>query len=167
MKVPRWLSTMEAMIHPNRLDIRKMVNHSELLDNQGKLKSNQELKQKGIIIDWWPYLQIQNRYKKDLDEFGFDKGQNQLDKILIGPEQKFISKAYKYLLDFKMEEEMVKSAMIAWVQNFGYNIDLEEWEKLWSVNYKSTTSSSYKENLYKMFLAPTRLVKIYPNTSPK
>uniref|UniRef100_A0A2D4IHH7 Uncharacterized protein n=1 Tax=Micrurus lemniscatus lemniscatus TaxID=129467 RepID=A0A2D4IHH7_MICLE len=107
MGIPRWLSTNKAIIHPNRLDLKKMVSYEELLDSQGKLKSNQELKENGIITDWWPYLQIQNKYEKDFKDFkdfGFDKGQNQLDKILMGPEQKLTTKIYKYLSKWKRKQ---------------------------------------------------------------
>lgn len=45
------------------LDLNKVVIYKELLDEQGELKSNQELKCHGIKMDWWLYLQIRTRYK--------------------------------------------------------------------------------------------------------
>lgn len=56
------LSTMEGLIYPNDLD--KIVRYKYILDDQGTLNTNQELKNKGIDKDWWLYLQIQSRYKK-------------------------------------------------------------------------------------------------------
>lgn len=61
--------------------------------------------------------------------------------------------------------------MIQWAKNFGYTIILDQWQTLWAKNYKYTTSSSYKENLFKMFhrwhLPLSRLAKMFPNLSNK
>uniref|UniRef100_A0A2D4KK41 Uncharacterized protein n=1 Tax=Micrurus paraensis TaxID=1970185 RepID=A0A2D4KK41_9SAUR len=97
---------MEAMIYPNTLDINKMIRYNQLLDDQGILKTNQKLKEEGIGIDWWPHLQT--KCKKDVEEFGIDRMPQQLDKILLGSEEKFIIKMYNYLLKFDREEEAVK-----------------------------------------------------------
>uniref|UniRef100_A0A2D4HSL7 Uncharacterized protein n=1 Tax=Micrurus lemniscatus lemniscatus TaxID=129467 RepID=A0A2D4HSL7_MICLE len=161
---------MEAMISQNTLDMSKKVRGREVLDEQGKLKTNQELKEQSIFIDWWPYLQLQNRYKKGMEEYGIYTKQQQLDKILIGPEEKCIVKMYNYLLKVALEEEVVKSCMIAWAKILGHNIDLADWEKMWNKNYTLTRSAGYKENMYKMFyrwhLPPMRLSKMYPNFNP-
>uniref|UniRef100_A0A2D4IME3 Uncharacterized protein n=1 Tax=Micrurus lemniscatus lemniscatus TaxID=129467 RepID=A0A2D4IME3_MICLE len=65
MKFSGWVSTMEALIHPNTLEIGKMVRYYEVLDPQGELKTNQELRDKGLNIDCWLYFQLKTRYKKD------------------------------------------------------------------------------------------------------
>lgn len=41
--------------------------------------------------------------------------------------------------------------MVKWMQNFGYNIDIDDWAKIWKTNIRITKSVNFKENLYKMF----------------
>uniref|UniRef100_A0A670ZNF7 Reverse transcriptase zinc-binding domain-containing protein n=1 Tax=Pseudonaja textilis TaxID=8673 RepID=A0A670ZNF7_PSETE len=170
IKIPIWISTMEVMIHPNNLEITKMIKYKDLLDPQGNLKSRQEIQDQGLKIDQWVYLQIQSRYKQDKKEFGINNKLQQLDKILLGPDKKSITKFYNYLLETELEEEIVKGNMIAWSRNVGRSITLAEWEKVWGRNNKITKSVAYKENLYKMFyrwhLPPSRLAKMHPNMSP-
>lgn len=61
--------------------------------------------------------------------------------------------------------------MIQWSKNFGYNIDLEKWQKLWTKTHKMTLATSYKENLHKMFyrwhMSPAKLAKMFPNVASK
>uniref|UniRef100_A0A670ZPK2 Reverse transcriptase zinc-binding domain-containing protein n=1 Tax=Pseudonaja textilis TaxID=8673 RepID=A0A670ZPK2_PSETE len=169
-KVPVWISTMEAMIHPNNLELTKMIKYKDLLDPQGNLKPRLDLQEQGHKIDQWVYLQIQSRYKQDKKEFGINNKLQQLDKILLGSNKKNITKFYNYLLETELEEEIVKGNMIAWSKNVGRSITLAEWEKVWGRNNKITKSAAYKENLYKMFyrwhLPPSRLAKMHPNMSP-
>uniref|UniRef100_A0A2D4EKF6 Reverse transcriptase zinc-binding domain-containing protein n=2 Tax=Micrurus corallinus TaxID=54390 RepID=A0A2D4EKF6_MICCO len=148
----------------------KKLRYHQILDKEGKLKSIQELEEQNITIDRWSYFQITIRYKKDLKEFGIETKSNNLDKILLGQDKNMISKLYNYLLEFELVEEIVKGPMIAWAKNFGYNIQLEEWEEIWKRNLTITKSVAYKENLYKMMyrwhLAPSRLIKVYPTANP-
>ncbi|KAF7245550.1 hypothetical protein EYD10_08337 [Varanus komodoensis] len=74
-----------------------------------------------------------------------------LDQVMLKTDEKMIKRIYEFLLDRKMEGEQVKETMITWAENFGYNIELEKWQKLWERNIKVTLATSYKENLYKMF----------------
>ena len=83
--------------------------------------------------------------------YDFYKEQTTFDQILLTSDDKLIRKVYKFLLNWKMEDEQVKEMMVQWAKNFGYNIDLEKWQGLWSRKYKMTMATSYKENLYKMF----------------
>lgn len=120
-------------------------------------------------IDWWAYTQIQSKYKEHTKTYEIQREKQELNKIILESEEKLISKIYKFLLQYKMEEEIVTNTMIKWAQNFNYTIDLEKWETMWQVNTKLTLSAAYKENQLKMFyrwhLSPTRLAKIYPNNS--
>uniref|UniRef100_A0A2D4L5B7 Uncharacterized protein n=1 Tax=Micrurus spixii TaxID=129469 RepID=A0A2D4L5B7_9SAUR len=43
IKIPIWLSTMEATTHPNNLDLNKMLKYKDLLDIHRNLKTIQEL----------------------------------------------------------------------------------------------------------------------------
>uniref|UniRef100_A0A2D4II83 Uncharacterized protein n=1 Tax=Micrurus lemniscatus lemniscatus TaxID=129467 RepID=A0A2D4II83_MICLE len=91
-----------------------------------------------------------------MEEISTDRTPQQIDKSLLGSEEKFITKLYNYLLKFDREEETVKGTMIAWAKNFGYNIQLEDWGKLWTKNYKLTMAAAYKENLYKENVAEAK-----------
>lgn len=58
---------------------------------------------------------------------------------------------YKIILQKYMEDETVKIVMVKWTQNFGKEMELEEWDKIWLVNMKIVKSLSFEENIYKMF----------------
>uniref|UniRef100_A0A2D4LHQ7 Reverse transcriptase zinc-binding domain-containing protein n=1 Tax=Micrurus spixii TaxID=129469 RepID=A0A2D4LHQ7_9SAUR len=170
-KVPLWLSTMEAMFHRNTMDIsKKILRYYQILDEEGNLESIQELEKQKIMIAHWSYFQITIRHKKDLKEFGIETKNSKLDKILLGQDKNMISKLYNYLLQYDLAEEILKGPMIAWARNFGYNIQLEEWEEIWQRNLSITKTVSYEETLYKMIyrwhLASSRLSKIYPTANP-
>uniref|UniRef100_A0A670ZAD8 Reverse transcriptase domain-containing protein n=1 Tax=Pseudonaja textilis TaxID=8673 RepID=A0A670ZAD8_PSETE len=171
LKIPIWLSTMEAMVHPNNLDITKTTKYKDLLDPLGKLRTRQDLQEQGFKIDQWLYIQIHSRYKQDIKEFGIYSKLQHLDKILLGSNKKNISKFYKYLLEVELEQEIVKGNMIMWSRNIGRSITLTEWEKIWNRIIKITKSVAYKENMYKMLyrwhLSPSRLAKMNTNSSPK
>lgn len=38
---------------------------------------------------------------------------------------------YTYLLMFETEEKQVKECMMEWATNFGYNIQMKQWENMW------------------------------------
>uniref|UniRef100_A0A2D4M009 Reverse transcriptase zinc-binding domain-containing protein n=1 Tax=Micrurus spixii TaxID=129469 RepID=A0A2D4M009_9SAUR len=160
---------MEAMFHPNTMDISKKLKYHQILNKEGKLKSIYELEAQGLSIDQWSYLQVAMRYDRDAKEFGLEIKNTQLDKIFLGQEKNMISKLYNYLIEFNLTEEIVKGPMIVWANFFGYNINLNDWEEIWHKNLTLTKSVSYKENLYKMLyrwhLAPSRLAKMYPKVN--
>uniref|UniRef100_A0A2D4KIM5 Uncharacterized protein n=1 Tax=Micrurus paraensis TaxID=1970185 RepID=A0A2D4KIM5_9SAUR len=109
---------MEATFHPNTMDISKKLKYHQILDNEGKLKSIQDLETQKINIDRWSYFQIAMRYERDLKEFGLETKNIQLDKILLGSAKNMISKLYNYLLEYELAEEIVKGPMITWAKNF-------------------------------------------------
>uniref|UniRef100_A0A2D4M739 Uncharacterized protein n=1 Tax=Micrurus spixii TaxID=129469 RepID=A0A2D4M739_9SAUR len=121
IKTPVWLSTLEAIVHPNFMNLGKIITYKDL-DGKGGLKFRHELKEEGIQLEWWAYLKIQSRYKKYKKEWDIQRELMALDKILLGTEGKTIKIIYNYLLEYKMEEEQVKEVMIKWAQNFGYKI---------------------------------------------
>lgn len=168
-KIPKWWSPMEALIFPNTLEIGKIMRYQDLLNHEGELTPRHQLQNGDTNIDWWHYTQIYSRYKADKIKYGIAKDLNELDRILLGADQKMITKTYNYLLRDKLIEETVKHNMTMWARDIGHNIQLADWEKLWKQNIKMTRATSYKENLIKMFyrwhLPPARLAKIHPNTS--
>ncbi|XP_034258637.1 netrin-4 isoform X2 [Pantherophis guttatus] len=66
-KVPNWLSITEALAAPNRRDDYKLATYKDILDEKGKLKSLDLLRDQGFNLDWWNYLQINSRFQKDRD----------------------------------------------------------------------------------------------------
>uniref|UniRef100_A0A2D4PEM7 Uncharacterized protein n=1 Tax=Micrurus surinamensis TaxID=129470 RepID=A0A2D4PEM7_MICSU len=150
VEIPTWLSTLEALMYPHLLRRGQVITYEDILDKKGNLKTRQELKDLGFQIEWWAYLQLKSRYSKDLKEWGISRWKiEELDKILLGADEKLI-KNYKVLLECKLEEK-VKEMMLAWMKDFGYGINLDDWQILWDRNRKITLAATYKENLLKMF----------------
>uniref|UniRef100_A0A8C7E3S4 Reverse transcriptase domain-containing protein n=1 Tax=Naja naja TaxID=35670 RepID=A0A8C7E3S4_NAJNA len=171
LKVPLWISTLEAVTHPNVMDYDNIIRYKDLLLETGELKNKNQIIIQGKEISWWPFLQIQTQYKKDLQQFGFSTNIQEFDKIWLGEEKKSISRIYRFFLNHKLKGETMMATMIKWTKNMAHNIEIDEWEHNWQMNYKLTLSTAYKENLYKMIyrwhLSPARLAKISPNLSPK
>uniref|UniRef100_A0A2D4PBP5 Uncharacterized protein n=1 Tax=Micrurus surinamensis TaxID=129470 RepID=A0A2D4PBP5_MICSU len=57
LKIPVWLSTMEALIHPN-INMRNIVRYKDILNEKGELKTKQELNEQGMDMVWYSYMQI-------------------------------------------------------------------------------------------------------------
>ena len=79
-----------------------------------------------IYLDRWPRAQRESRNTKDKIE-GFYAELTVFDKLLLGSSEKVIKKMYDYLLETKMQDEMVKECMIRWAQNIGHNVDFDHW----------------------------------------
>ncbi|KAF7236098.1 hypothetical protein EYD10_17095, partial [Varanus komodoensis] len=160
VKIPKLLQRIEEY---------GIIRYDNILDKDGGLKLDQEIQEQGLNILWWYKVQMQLRYAKDCKIWGFYKDLTAFDQVMLKTDEKMIKRIYEFLLDRKMEGEQVKETMITWAQNFGYNIELEKWQKLWERNIKVTLATSYKENLYKMFyrwyLLPNQLAKMLPNMS--
>lgn len=56
---------------------------------------------------------------------------SKLEKDLLQNKNKLLSKMYRLLLDLEVIEEEVESVMIQWSKDFGYNIQMASWGKLW------------------------------------
>lgn len=63
------------------------------------------------------------------------------------------------MLKFDTQVEQIKDFMIKWLINFGYSIQIYQWEYLWSKGLKFTLSSNLKEN------DVWYIVKIYKNVT--
>ena len=57
---------------------------------------------------------------------GFYEGNVQMDDLWIYTSDKIIQKCILFVRK-KLEDERMKAVMIKWAQNFGYNIDIEDW----------------------------------------
>lgn len=168
-KIPRWVSPLEASTHPNLINFEKIIIYNSLLTQVGILKTEEQLESQGLILSWWPLLQIKSIYNQDPKSQGFEKEYSHLDKILLLTEEKQVQQLYKFLLDWEMQNEGVKDTMIQWAKMLGYTIELEHWQKFWSFKYKLSAIATHKENLLKMFyrwhLPPSTLAKMFPNLS--
>ena len=71
---------------------------------------------------------------------------------------------YIYLLEYDLEDERVKETMVKWVKKFVYNVDLDDWTKMWKESYKMLKPANLRENILKMFYrwhyTPVRLAKM-------
>uniref|UniRef100_A0A670K4W9 Reverse transcriptase domain-containing protein n=1 Tax=Podarcis muralis TaxID=64176 RepID=A0A670K4W9_PODMU len=164
-KTPRWLSPMEAKA-------TKILNmgggwekYCEIIERVGdtwRLQSFEKLK--GKVRDWFHYAQILEIFKKD-KKIGFQVEKSKLELELLEPKTKVLSRMYNLLLKWNTQDETVKSAMIKWAQDIGYNIMFEDWERLWTTGMKFTACSALKENIMKMmyrwYMTPVKLAKIY------
>ena len=54
------------------------------------------------------------------------------------------------ILEYDLEDESVKE-VIKWVQNSGYNIDIDDWMRMWKENYNLIKLINLRENILKMF----------------
>uniref|UniRef100_A0A670K0T0 Reverse transcriptase domain-containing protein n=1 Tax=Podarcis muralis TaxID=64176 RepID=A0A670K0T0_PODMU len=164
-KTPRWLSPMEAKAS-KRLNMGGgWAKYCEIIERVGdnwKLKSLEKLKDK--VRDWLHYAQIQETFKKDKKN-GFQVEKSKLETELLEPKTKVLSRMYNLLLKWNTQDETVKSAMIKWAQDIGYNIMFEDWERLWTTGMKFTACTALKENIMKMiyrwYMTPVKLAKIY------
>ena len=120
MKTPRWISPMEAFTHPNLLKFEKITTYNELLNEEGLLKTKDQLESQGLTFSWWPQLQLQSIYNQDKKTQGFYREYTTLDKILLTIEKKQIQKVHKFLLQWDTQDEEVKETIVKWSKNFGY-----------------------------------------------
>uniref|UniRef100_A0A670K4U7 Uncharacterized protein n=1 Tax=Podarcis muralis TaxID=64176 RepID=A0A670K4U7_PODMU len=139
-KTPRWLSPMEAKAQ-KRLNMEaKWPKYWEILERDGeswRLQSMEKLKDK--VQDWLHYAQIKEVFKLD-KKIGFQVEKSKLETELLEPKTKVLSKMYNLLLKWNTQDETVKSF---------------------------TACTMLKENIMKMmyrwYLTPVKLVKIYHN----
>uniref|UniRef100_A0A670HWB0 Reverse transcriptase domain-containing protein n=1 Tax=Podarcis muralis TaxID=64176 RepID=A0A670HWB0_PODMU len=165
-KVPHWLSPLEIMC-VKKINMRgKWGTYGEMVINEGgkwKMKPYDQVKT--LTYDWLHYFQINEMFKKELKERGYVEKESIFQKEIINSEFKNLSKMYKIILEWYTKDEEVKSVMVQWAKDLGYNIQLEDWERLWKENIKFTACMTLKENmmkmLYRWYLSPVRLAKMY------
>uniref|UniRef100_A0A670HP09 Reverse transcriptase domain-containing protein n=1 Tax=Podarcis muralis TaxID=64176 RepID=A0A670HP09_PODMU len=164
-KTPRWLSPAEAKVRKRPNMEAGWPKYWEIIEKIGdnwRLQSFEKLKNK--VQDWLHYAQIQEVFKSDR-KIGFQVEKSKLETELLEPKTKVLSRMYNLLLKWNTQDETVKSAMIKWAQDIGYNIMFEDWERLWTTGIKFTACSALKENIMKMiyrwYMTPVKLAKIY------
>lgn len=106
-KIPRWVSPLEAFTQPVLRTATMLASYDSLLNKDGTLKTNDDLKTQNIKLDWWTRAQLESRYSKDKQQ-GFYTERTAFDKILLQTNEKLIKKLYEMLLQIKMEYEVVK-----------------------------------------------------------
>uniref|UniRef100_A0A670KAD3 Reverse transcriptase domain-containing protein n=1 Tax=Podarcis muralis TaxID=64176 RepID=A0A670KAD3_PODMU len=164
-KTPRWLSPLEAKAR-KRLNMEaNWPKYWEILEKDGdnwKLQSMEKMRDK--VRDWLHYAQIKEVFKLD-KKLGFQVEKSKLETELLEPKTKVLSRMYNLLLKWNTQDETVKSAMIKWAQDIGYNIMFEDWERLWTTGLNFTACNALKENVMKMiyrwYMTPVKLAKIY------
>uniref|UniRef100_A0A670ICM2 Reverse transcriptase domain-containing protein n=1 Tax=Podarcis muralis TaxID=64176 RepID=A0A670ICM2_PODMU len=165
-KIPHWLSPLE-MMGIKKVNMReKWGNYGEMVCNEGgkwKLKPYDQIK--ALTYDWLHYFQINEMFKKELKERNYVVKESIFQKEIINNEYKNLSRMYKILLEWHTKDEEVKAVMVQWARDFGYNVQLEDWERLWKENIKFTACTLLRENmmkmLYRWYLSPTKLAKMY------
>ena len=101
-------------------------------------------------------MQLMECFKLDKKKYRFVNETTNFENQLCMNDELIITKMYKMLLQLNMEDEQVKDCMIKWARNFGYNIMMEQWEKMWRRGLKFILSYNLKENFYKMMVFNTR-----------
>uniref|UniRef100_A0A670K7G8 Reverse transcriptase domain-containing protein n=1 Tax=Podarcis muralis TaxID=64176 RepID=A0A670K7G8_PODMU len=170
-KTPRWLSPLEAKARKRANMEANWPKYWEILERDGdnwKLQSLEKMKDK--VRDWLHYAQIKEVFKND-KKSGFQVEKSKLETELLEPKTKVLSKMYNLLLKWNTQDEMVKSVMIKWAQDIGYNIMFEDWERLWTTGLNFTACNALKENVMKMiyrwYMTPVKLAKIYHSSDNK
>uniref|UniRef100_A0A2D4MJR7 Uncharacterized protein n=1 Tax=Micrurus spixii TaxID=129469 RepID=A0A2D4MJR7_9SAUR len=51
-----WFSMLEALMHPNFINLGKVITYKDIVNENGELKSRQELREEGVQLEWWAYL---------------------------------------------------------------------------------------------------------------
>uniref|UniRef100_A0A670J9A9 Reverse transcriptase domain-containing protein n=1 Tax=Podarcis muralis TaxID=64176 RepID=A0A670J9A9_PODMU len=165
-KTPHWLSPLEIM-GVKKINMReKWGKYGEMVTKEGgkwKIKPYDQVKM--LIYDWLHYFRINEMFKKEVKERGYEGKKSAFQNEIIDNDCKNLSRMYKMLLAGTMEGEEVKSVMVQWERDFGYNIQPEDWERLWRVNIKFTACTLLKENmmkmLYRWYITPVKLAKMY------
>jgi len=108
-------------------------------------------------------------FKLDKKELEFEQNKSEFEIQLCESDDHLIGKMYKLLLKGEMVEEQVKDCMVKWAKNIGHNIQMQQWEDMWTKGLKFTLCYNLKENFYKMmyrwYMTPQKLVKMYGNVS--
>lgn len=69
-KIPLWISPIQTVSNPLTSAAQTLV-YATLLDNEGLLKTFQQLEQLGMGMDWWHYNQVLSIYSVHKKAFGF------------------------------------------------------------------------------------------------
>lgn len=130
------------------LGIFNQVQYKELLTFSGQKVELQLGKDAGNSRNWFYFLQLSNLFKKDRENFGFWSELTDLEKCLIEPTVKQISKIYKILLQWFTEDEYIKEYMTKCALDFKADIDWDSWEFLWKKIYANFSLYCNKRKLF-------------------
>ena len=61
IKIPHWVTSVEAFALPYLRENKKIVKYSEVLNLDGSIKTQQELVDQGIEMGWWAQPQLLNQ----------------------------------------------------------------------------------------------------------
>uniref|UniRef100_A0A670JMH3 Reverse transcriptase domain-containing protein n=1 Tax=Podarcis muralis TaxID=64176 RepID=A0A670JMH3_PODMU len=164
--VPHWLSPLEAM-GVKKINMRsEWATYADLVVKEGgkwRLKPYEQVKE--YVYDWLHYRQVNEMFKKEEKEKGYKEKDSKFQTEIVNNDCKIISKMYKILLEWHTMDEEVKVVMIQWAKDLGYNIDLDDWQKIWNENLKFTACVTLKENtmkmVYRWYMTPVKLSKMY------
>lgn len=119
-KKPMWLSPYKVI----GIQAEQTLAYTDPIDcwaGNYKLKAKENLPLK---TDWFKYEQLKNLFDSDKGLYGFRGKNSELEEILLGNEQKLVSRVCKQLLVWHKEEEVVKNVMIKWAINCNVTIVL-------------------------------------------
>lgn len=161
---PMWIAPEEVIHKIAETKGADIDTYEDLLTTRSGqicLKSENELKEK---YNWWLIMQIKNLFNSDKKKFGFRKQKSKLELVILGEENKLISKIYKVILERYTADEVVKEQMTKWAVNINSDIMMDQWEYLWQKTNKISACTSLQENSFKMiyrwYMTPKKLARI-------
>ncbi|CAI5775440.1 Hypothetical predicted protein [Podarcis lilfordi] len=162
---PWWLSPIDILtikktnIEGERWTYEDLLERSE---KGWKIRPYEELKDK--LTGWLQYHQINALWKED-KKTGMNEKKSRFQVEIIESKTKLLSKMYNLLLEWDTKDEEVKEVMIKWAIDFGYNLDYDNWTRLWNKGMKFTACTTLRENMEKMmyrwYITPVKLEKMY------
>lgn len=169
-KIPPWTSPQEAFFRRTKsYKDMKWMTYKDILNEDGKIKTLEQLKDEVNLNDWYLYRQLLERYRIDEKNEGINHGNTELDHIIFDEKPKHTAKYYKILLNRDLEQDKIKDTMLKWAAETGRTIDLEVWERTMTDSYKYTLCQNYRENFFKMLhhwhISPNKLNAIYKTGS--
>lgn len=166
-KIPLWTSINEGLFRTEKMSCAKWPTYEDISiveDGHRRLKSEEELLADDYKCNWFLYRRLRERFLIDQKTLGIGAGDNEFEKIIKEEGKQEISRIYKLLLKYDLEQETVKKCMIDWAKDTGQPILMEQWERNWKKRMKFTPNLGIRENLIKMqyrwHLTPSVLSKI-------
>lgn len=124
---PLWIAPEEVIYNKVGKTKERVDTYQDLIkldSNQITLKTEEEL---GGKYNWWLYLSIKDLFNENKRKYGFRYQKTKLEIILLGDDNKLISKIYKTLLERHKIDEVVKEQMIKWAININTDMFMDQW----------------------------------------
>lgn len=86
-KIPKWISPIVAFTVPKLLEWKNILTYKDILNEQAKLKTEEELGNLGWHLNWCQKVQLGSRFTKDQKE-GIQEIDLQLDRSITGLNKK-------------------------------------------------------------------------------